>query len=66
MVDAYQSQLSKGTAHYMQDPASCLTPILQGSRIFLEMRWLNFLVIRVRHVSRPSALKSWILKKSRD
>ena len=50
--------------HYMRDHAWCLTPILQGSRDFLEMWRLNFLVPRVCYVSRPNTLKSWILKKS--
>ena len=52
--------------HYMRDYAWCLTPTLQGRRIFLEMWWLNFLVIRVCYVSRPNAIKYWILKKSHD
>ena len=49
--------------HNMRDHAWCLTPILQGRRVFLEMWWMDFLVIRVCYVSRSKTLKSWILKK---
>ena len=50
--------------HYMRDHASCLTPILQGRRVFLKVWWLDFLVIRVCYVSRSKTLKSWISKRS--
>ena len=57
-------QDQKTAYHYMRDHASCLTPILQGRRVFLEMWRLNFLVSRVCYVSRSNTLKSRILKKS--
>ena len=50
----------------MRDHASCLTPILQGRALFLEVWRVDFLVIRVCYVSRSNTLKSWILEKVHD
>ena len=55
--------------HYMRDHAWCLTPILQGSRDFLEVWRLNFIVTRVCYImyqGQIPLIKSWILKKSHD
>ena len=48
-------------SHYMRDHACCLTPILQGRRVFLKVWRLDFLVIRVCYVS-VFEIGKWILR----